>query len=200
MVKEMSNHSDGEHFEEAIARYQLELQTELKKTSSLPTAMFDASDEMIETQLCQATESILRCLLEFQRPADADPQHEAMTLENVGAREVLELLSAAGTNAAESEPPPDLDAGRAPEFAAVLADICIRSHSVAGQRAAQQLRRVLRYDNQDADQLLAQLTQHLSPDSEGLGLTPEQAQTCAQVVATMTQHSRTPADSPEVKP
>lgn len=200
MVKETSNHSGGESFEEAIARYQLELQTELKKTSSLPTAMFDASDEMIETQLCQATESILRCLLEFQRPAEADPEHEAMTLENVNPREVLELLSAAATTPAEAEPAPDLDAGRAPEFAAVLADICVRSQGPAGRRAGQQLCALLPGDDQDAELLLQQLVRHLNPDKEGLELTPDQVRTCAKAIATMIGRSAAGADRSEARP
>ena len=200
MVRETSKHSDGESFEEAIARYQLQLQSELKKTSSLPTAMFDASDEMIETQLCQATESILRCLLEFQRPDDADPEHEAMTLENVDPREVLELLAATATAPAEDEPAPDLDAGRTSEFTAVLADICIRSRGPAGRRAGQQLCDLLPGDDQDAGLLLEQLNRHLNPDAGDLELTADQVRTCAKAIATMIERSTATPDHTEARP
>src|SRR5262249_7736185 len=69
---ERNREHQGEHFTAAIAHHHLTLQTELKRSTSLPSAMFDANDPMLEARLCEATEGIFRRLLEHDTaPAPA---------------------------------------------------------------------------------------------------------------------------------
>lgn len=131
--------NDGESFEAAIAHHQLELQTELKKASSLPSAMFDASDPMLEARLCEATESIFRCLMDLGAPPDLDetatPERR---LEIVPAGELAALLLAAAGGAFADREPPPLDGGEREMFA-ILADVVGRGRGRAARRAAELL-------------------------------------------------------------
>ena len=49
--RELKGANDG--FREAVAQWRLNLRTEVKKSSSRPSAMFDASDPMPETGLAE---------------------------------------------------------------------------------------------------------------------------------------------------
>ena len=140
----------GANFEEAIAHHRLELHTELKKTTSLPSAMFDASDPMLEARLCEATESIFRCLLELDTPDD-DKEAGEQRLEGVTPAELHELLcTAAGEMSGDDVPA--LEDGLAREFAVILADTCSRGYGVASKQAAALLRR-------DSSSMLHDLTE-----------------------------------------
>src|SRR5512134_256475 len=127
MTRGSSRPSEGEHYRAAIARWQLGLQTELKRASSLPSAMFDACDPMLETRLAEATESLFRCLLELDRRAHAGslPQDQ-QRLEVVQREELAALLRDAAAGCFHAGPEPALDENDDGEFYAILAETCSR--------------------------------------------------------------------------
>lgn len=131
------NEPDAEHFEAAIARHRLDLQTQLKRSTALPSAMFDATDAMLEAQLCAATEGIFQQLLEWDAP-QALPTDGEQRLEKVSKHELTGLLVAALHGEFDGEAP-KLDEGSAAEFAAILAEAAARSVGKAQQRSQQLL-------------------------------------------------------------
>jgi hypothetical protein len=157
-VDDPSARQQGEHFRDAIARHQLSLQTDLKKSTSLPGAMFDAADAMLEARLCEATERIFRVLLEQEvPPPPVDPGE--LRLEPVASTETLALVRAAASGAFAGEPP-DLGDGDTAELQAVLAETCARSEGLPRERAAA----LLRGDRsrEDVDALARELLQQLT--------------------------------------
>ena len=74
----------GPAFGEAVAQWHLALRTEVKKSSALPTAMFDACDPMVETRLVETAESMLACLQE-PAPRLAQPAAGELRIEHVDA-------------------------------------------------------------------------------------------------------------------
>lgn len=156
------NEHQGEHFTAAIARHQLALQTELKRSTSLPSQMFDASDPMLEARLCEATESIFRRLLEHDAQPAADSTEEPR-LEAVAADEIADLVRAARRGAfAATTPPPALTEHADTEFDALLAETCARSHGEAQQRAAALLRRATTAGAGDLETLTRELATRLA--------------------------------------
>ena len=153
----------GANFEEAIAHHRLQLHTELKKTTSLPSAMFDASDPMLEARLCEATESIFRCLLELDIPDDSSEPGE-QRLEGVSPAELHELLTSTAAETADSEAPA-LDDGLAREFAVILADTCSRGYGLASKHAAALLRRDSSSMLHDLDKLTRDVASRISGDA-----------------------------------
>lgn len=130
----------GEHFEEAIARWHLQVQTEVKRSSSLPTAMFDACDPNLEARLADATERIFGLLLDHRvPPAVAMLPEEQLHLEMVEERELQALVQR--VRAADSTPQPALDQGLRDEYLGVLADLCCKGEPTARRDAARRLRR-----------------------------------------------------------
>jgi len=136
---ERNREHQGEHFTAAIAHHHLTLQTELKRSTSLPSAMFDANDPMLEARLCEATEGIFRRLLEHDTAPAPAPGGE-VRLENVTPAELAALLCAAHQGAFAADRAPDLQEHADAEFAALIAEICARSHGAPQQRAADLLR------------------------------------------------------------
>ena len=136
---ERNREHQGEHFTAAIAHHHLTLQTELKRSTSLPSAMFDANDPMLEARLCEATEGIFRRLLEHDT-APAPAAGGEVRLENVAPAELAALLCAAHQGAFADDRAPDLQEHADAEFAALIAEICARSHGAPQQRAADLLR------------------------------------------------------------
>lgn len=129
----------GNSFQEAIAHWALDLQTQLKKTSSLPTAMFDACDPMLEARLCEATEGMFQRLLELgpsradEGLLDAELSLEAVTTSEIaGFLDFLAALPAAA--------PPDLMRDRAEEFHGILVDAMVQQVGAASFRAESLLR------------------------------------------------------------
>ena len=129
-----ARHDLGNSFQEALAHWQLLLQTELKRASSLPTAMFDACDPMLEARLCEATEGMFLRLLELEPSGNGRTIEEALRLEAVPAVEIGAFLRRIGecTTAAA----PDLAESEAAEFHAVLVDVLRHESSAAQVRAA----------------------------------------------------------------
>ncbi len=135
------NEQDAEHFEAAIARHRLDLHTQLKRSTALPSAMFDATDAMLEAQLCAATEGIFQQLLEWDTP-QALPTDGEQRLEKVSKHELTGLLIAALHGDFDSNfdgDAPALDEHAASEFAAILAEAAARSVGKAQSRSQQLL-------------------------------------------------------------
>ncbi|MEO6597645.1 MAG: hypothetical protein ABIP94_23115 [Planctomycetota bacterium] len=111
----------NEGFREAVAQWRLTLRTEVKRASSLPTAMFDACDPMLETRLAETAESMLTRL---QQPvaevrAAEDPNAEKR-IERVAPNELKALpLRIAGPAVHLA-----LDADLAAEYLGILTDMC----------------------------------------------------------------------------
>ena len=127
----------GPAFGEAVAQWRLDLRTEVKKASALPTAMFDACDPMIETQLVDAAESMLACL---QQPAPSlsiqtTGELRIELVEAAELRRLPQLLQQGGA------PLLRLDDGLQAEYFAVLLDSWAQPESSSRQTAARLLAR-----------------------------------------------------------
>ncbi|MBK8099716.1 MAG: hypothetical protein IPK26_21630 [Planctomycetes bacterium] len=151
----------GEHFEEAIARWHLHVQTEVKRSSSLPTAMFDACDPNLEARLADATERIFGLLLDHRvPPAVAMLPEEQLHLELVEERELRGLVQR--LRADHGTPPPTLDDGLRDEYLSVLADLCCNGEPTTRRDAARRLRRDFALaDVDDLEHLTGALTNAL---------------------------------------
>lgn len=125
-------------YAEAVAQLQLLLRTEVKRSSALPTAVFDACDPMIETQLAQTTEAMLARLQEPVLPGERANGPGEQRLELVTADELRALPRLLVDDADE---PPRLDAGISAEYLTVLADACRCGHEAAAAGARALLRR-----------------------------------------------------------
>lgn len=120
---------DPASYPEAVAQWRLAVRTEVKRASALPTAVFDTCDPMIETQLAQTAEAMLSYLHEPTAHATSGPDEEGdKRLEPVTAEELRCLPPRVATDAGAA---PDLDAGTAAEYLAVLADACNSADAAA---------------------------------------------------------------------
>jgi len=126
--------TDAEHFEAAIARHRLDLQTQLKRSTSLPSAMFDASDPMLEARLCAATEGIFQKLLEWDAPREM-PTGGEQRLEKINKHELVGVLTAALHGEFDRANAPQLDEHKHEEFFAILAEAAARSTGKPQERA-----------------------------------------------------------------
>lgn len=127
---------DAASFSEAVAQWRLAVRTEVKRSSLLPTSMFDACDPMLETRLAETAEAMLARLhgpdAQVAGPAAAGVEKR---LESVSTDELRELPLRIGSGA---DPTLDLDHGLLAEYLAVLTDSC-RSGQPAAQAGAVQL-------------------------------------------------------------
>lgn len=124
-------------FGEQVAQWRLQLRTEVKKASALPTAMFDVCDPMVETRLVETVESMLACL---QEPAPEVVEQAAgeQRIERVVAAELQQLpqhLRHADASA------PSLDDGLQDEYFAVLIDTAAAAEPGARATAGRLLAR-----------------------------------------------------------
>jgi hypothetical protein len=141
------------HFPEAVAQWRLALRTEVKRTSSLPSSMFDACDPMLEMRLAESTEAMLACLHEPSAPVIRDAAGGGeKRVEKVTVDELRTLPQRlAGTEDVDT----DLDAGLGNEALAVLADACCSGHEIAAAGAAHMLRALLPFDGASTPQAAA---------------------------------------------
>lgn len=130
-----------EHFQEAIAQHQLELQLELKKTTSLPSAMFDAADSMLEARLCEATDSIFRHLLDLAPPDELTKDEQERILEQVALDELQRILLWAREGGFDSERP-DIDEGAGSACRGVLQAVAEQATGPARQVALSRLQQL----------------------------------------------------------
>lgn len=181
-------------FREAIAHWRLALHTEVKRASSLPTAMFEACDPMLETRLAETTEAMLAHLQDpAPRLATEDDESEKR-LETVTADE----LRALPEHLTDDAHAPDLLTGLGAEYLAVLADACCVATGTPQQRAVGMLCRDFAV-RPDAD--IAQLRQ-LIDDQVDDGVTAARPTTgdeldlvCRRISAALTLHA--PPAGPE---
>ena len=148
----------SEHFEEAIARWQLHMQTEVKRVSALPTAMFDTCDPMLEATLASATERILASLINCGGPASTDIHPGTLHLERVSEAELRALLQRLLPGPPQ---PPDLGEGAPEELLSVLIDLCHSGERTAREQAARHLCKHLDVTPAELEQLTGELAQAL---------------------------------------
>ena len=110
-------------FREAISQWQLAARTEVKRASSLPSSMFDATDAMVEARLGETVDVMMRLL---QRPnasgtADrASGEHLERRTEQVSTDELQALPGKIRRDVADA----DLDDLVASEYLNLLIDAC----------------------------------------------------------------------------
>lgn len=131
-----------EGFRQAIAQWRLDLRTEVKKSSSLPTAMFDACDPMLETRLAETAQTILSRL---HGPAIQDVSADAAAVEKRLEQVTSADLRRLPRQIAEVSPAAlDLEAGLLPEYLGILTDTCCNATGSAQLGAATLLDRDFR--------------------------------------------------------
>lgn len=123
-------------FGEAVAQWRLNLRTEVKRASSLPTSMFDACDPMLETRLAETTEAMLALLHEPDQAIAQPAEQGEKRLEQVAAAELAALpnrIRATGGGATASL---DVDDCLDVEYLGILTDTCTTADGQARNGAA----------------------------------------------------------------
>lgn len=172
----LANQQEGERFPETVAQWRLQLRTEVKSSSALPTSVFHARDAQLEAMLAASTEAMLARL---QVPAPAvrqpPPGVGAQRLEAVPADELRRLPA----NLADDGSSPRLDDHAATEAYGVLTDAALGPDPVAAATATWLLRERLRLaPGADVEVAAAQLRQCLLG---GLAADPAAAEAVAAV-------------------
>jgi len=125
-------------FREAISQWQLAARTEIKRASSLPSSMFDATDAMVEARLGETVDVMMRLL---QRPnasgtADrASGEHLERRTEQVSTDELQALPGKIRRDVADA----DLDDLVASEYLNLLIDACTTGDAPTRQAARELL-------------------------------------------------------------
>jgi hypothetical protein len=124
-------------FPEAVAQWRLQLRTEVKAASSLPTSVFHSRDAMLEAMLAETAETMLASLPPEPAAAAGGDNDGEQRIEHVSRDEIAALPRhlAAGPNT-----PLDVDDHRAAESLAVLADACLTGDATSAPIAADLLR------------------------------------------------------------
>ncbi len=129
--------SDAREYQEAIAQWHLAARTEVKKSSSLPSAMFDTRDPMLEARLAGSVEVMMRCLHKPEATALLEQtldQESEIRVERVTLEELLELPAAIQ----EEHVKLDVESGLSAEYLSLLIDTCTTGDE-ATQTAARDL-------------------------------------------------------------
>ncbi|GAB4149110.1 MAG: hypothetical protein Fur0037_17430 [Planctomycetota bacterium] len=126
---------------EDVAAWQLSVHTAVKKTSTLPTAMFDACDPMLEARLCEAADTMFRYLLAGESPASVRDDPSMLRMEHVSQQELRAMMRAFDEEFLM--PPERLDPveGTDRETIAILADCCCSGDEAVRENAARHLLR-----------------------------------------------------------
>lgn len=153
----------GDNFHEALAQWRLGLRTEVKKTSSLPSAMFDACDPMLEARLAETARAMLARLHGAAPVVEGSEQVVVQKrLERVTPDDLKQLPA---QFAAIADAPVDLESGLVTEYLAVLADTCCHATGLVQQGAAHLLQRDFGLSpTNDADALLELLGKQVRED------------------------------------
>lgn len=162
---------------EAVAQWRLQLRTEVKRASSLPTSMFDACDPMLETRLAETTEAMLARLHEPDATVASPQQDGEKRLEQVAADELVRLPGRLGDG--RDARPLGIDDDLAAEYLGVLTDTCTTATGAARHGAAQLLMRDFGIDP-TAD--LASSARRIAAALQETH-TPELDQVCARIAA-----------------
>lgn len=179
-------------FREAIANWRLTLHTEVKRASSLPTAMFDACDPMLETRLAETAESMLAQLQEPDASLTKNDGTGEQRLEVVTAAELGRLP---GRIREGDQGPLELDEGLSAEYLGVLTDACCAASGTAQQRALKRLADDFGVRPQsDLEQLAHELCDHVQAVlGAGANTAPDQdlEAMCRRIAAAVTLHGTT---------
>jgi hypothetical protein len=181
-------------YPEAVAQWRLDLRTEVKRASALPSSVFATCDPMIESLLAETAESMLALLQEpspqaaITPPEGADKRLETVTLAEL--RELPERIAEGGPTDVH------LDAGLTGEYLAVLTDACGSGHEAAAHGASILLRRDFGIHGNDAGlDDTAALQQLLDKVIAGDGAAaPHLAELCQRLSAAVTAHKTAAAD------
>ncbi|MBL9078834.1 MAG: hypothetical protein JNL08_15115 [Planctomycetes bacterium] len=172
--------NDG--FRAAVAQWRLNLRTEVKKSSSLPSAMFDACDPMLETRLAESAEAMLACLQEpedrLRDPGDSTEKR----LERVADDELRRLPARI---ASIEVVPLHLRTGLLAEYLGILTDTACVANGPAQHGAVQLLQRDFGVDaDSDPSQLGTLLTQQVQ---DSLANCPDACEATAEQIAVACQ-------------
>ncbi|MBM3973077.1 MAG: hypothetical protein FJ301_03135 [Planctomycetes bacterium] len=154
----LGNQQEGERFPETVAQWRLQLRTEVKNSSALPTSVFHGRDAQLEAMLAASTEAML-ARLQVPTPAvrAASPGGQ-QRLEAVPADE----LRALPARLADDGTPPQLDDHAAIEALAVLTDAALGADPIAADTARALLReRLGASPGADVEETAARLRQCL---------------------------------------
>jgi hypothetical protein len=177
----------GASFREAIAHWKLNLHTQVKRSSSLPTAMFDACDPMLETRLAQTAESILACLHQPAGDLATELHPDELPIEAVAEADLRALPRRI---ACAEVAPLDLLDGLEAEYLGILADTCCCGEGPPQRQAVEMLRRDFGVrPGASLDQLVAELASQIdevidSPVADAAFVT-----TCQRIAAAVTLYS-----------
>lgn len=173
----LENPPDLPAYGEAVAQWRLQLRTEVKRASSLPTSMFDACDPMLETRLAETTEAMLARLHEPDAAMSAPRDDGEKRLEQVAADELALLPGRLGDG--HDARPLGIDDDLAAEYLGVLTDTCASATGAARDGAAHLLVRDFDVDpNVDLATSAAQIAAALQDER-----TADLDQICARVAA-----------------
>jgi len=114
--------NDTREYKEAISQWQLAARTEVKKSSSLPSSMFDTRDPMLEACLADSVDRMMHCLHEPEttKVDQADPRESDLRVEKVTQEELQQLPRSFST----AHDHLDLEAGMSAEYLSLLIDTC----------------------------------------------------------------------------
>lgn len=129
--------NDAREYQEAISQWQLAARTEVKKSSSLPSSMFDTRDPMLEACLADSVEAMMNCLHEPEAAALAEKalhQEVEIRVETVTPEELRRLPA----SIPEEHYTLDLESGMSAEYLSLLIDTCTTGDE-ATQAAARDL-------------------------------------------------------------
>jgi hypothetical protein len=146
----------SQSFREAFAQWRTALRTEVGQVTSLPTAMFDATDPMLEMQLAGTTEEMLARL---HRPSDRVAGLAAEHDRRLERVDEAELARLARRIAGRPPQPVDLLADLGTEFLTVLADACCSSPPPVQALAARHLCELFDITPANVDEVTAELTE-----------------------------------------
>lgn len=152
---------DPHAYRDALSQWQLAARTEVKRSSSLPTSMFDACDPMLEARLADSVENMLLRLNVARDRATvrSDEQAAEKRIERV-ARD--ELQSLPGRTAGEL-PPLDVDEGLCAEYLGMLLDSCATANATCQDAARALLARDFGLDHRHGVEALCQEFARLLP-------------------------------------
>lgn len=113
---------DTRDYKAAISQWQLAARTEVKRSSSLPSSMFDTRDPMLEACLADSVDTLMQCLHEPEAAAvapatnnEADQRVETVTQEEL--QQLPHLISLDHDQL-------DLENGVSAEYLSLLIDTC----------------------------------------------------------------------------
>lgn len=196
-MPESAREHAGIDFHAAIAQWRLALRTEVKRASSLPTAMFDACDPMLETRLAQSAEAMLSLLQEPAPEHRSDESRGEQRLESVSQAELAQLPAQIGATAPAAI---DLAADQSAEYLGILADLCCQDGTgqrPAATRLCSDFGIASSHELDTLVQLLADQTAAAVTDTTAAPHGPAALlQTCAAVQAAMRRHGLLPQDRP----